>query len=363
MIDARIVKDLPSLEGSEPFHLDLHLRSDALVTVMMGPSGAGKTLCLNCIAGFTQPDKGRILISDQLYFDGATKVHIPPHKRRCGYILQDHMLFPHMTVRENLAFAVKSMPGPRPSRLDQHRRMKELLEAFEIAEFGDRLPHQLSGGQKQRVSIARSLVGDPRLLLLDEPTRALDVRLRSTFYDVMERVKRQVHGPILMVTHDLDECFELAETVCFISQGRLLEVGKKEDIVKRPASLEVAQMLGIHVLLAAEITFLDPLKNLSRLRLDGQEIVGPYLPGHFLGDHGWICIRRSELKVFHFPPHPGDSQVVLPVENKIVTATGMRLDFGMGITADVTETQYAELRGSQKLRLEIPKDAIHFLSR
>jgi len=166
-----------------------------------------------------------------------------------------------------------------------------------------------------------------------------------------------------MVAHDLDECFELAETVCFISQGRLLEVGKKEDIVKRPPSLEVAQLLGIHVLLAAEITFLDPIKRLSRLRLDGQEIVGPYLPGHFLGDHGWICIRRSELKVFPFPPHAGDSQLVLPVENKIVTASGMRLDFGTGIAADVTETEYAELCGSRKLRLEIPKDAIHFLSR
>jgi molybdate transport system ATP-binding protein len=363
MIDARIVKHLPGLQGGERFDLDLHLRSDARVTVMMGPSGAGKTLCLNCIAGFTQPDKGRILISDQLYFDGPTKVHIPPHKRRCGYILQDHMLFPHMTVRENLSFAARSMPSPRPSRLDQHKRMKDLLEAFEIAEFEDRLPHQLSGGQKQRVSIARSLIGNPQLLLLDEPTRGLDVRLRSTFYEVMERAKQQLHGPILMVTHDLDECFELAETVCFISQGHLLEVGKKEDVVKRPSSLEVAQLLGIHVLPAAEITFLDPINRLSRLRVAGQEIVGPYLPGHFLGDHGWLCIRRSELKVLPFPPRPGDSQIVLPIENRIVTASGIRLDFGTGITADVTETEYADLRGSRELRLEIPKDAIHFLSR
>jgi ABC-type sulfate/molybdate transport systems ATPase subunit len=363
MIDARIAKILPGREGSEPFHLDLHLQSDARVTVMMGPSGAGKTLCLNCIAGFTQPDDGRILISDQLYYDGPAKVHLPPHKRRCGYILQDHMLFPHMTVRENLAFAVKSMPPPRPSRLDQHRRIKELLEAFEIAGFEDRLPHQLSGGQKQRVSIARSLIGDPQLLLLDEPTRGLDVRLRSAFYEVMERVKKQVHGPVLIVTHDLDECFELAETVCFVSQGRLLETGKKEDLVKRPPSLEVAQLLGIHVLLAAEITFLDPINHLSRLRVAGQEIVGPYLPGHFIGDQGWICVRRSELKVFPFPPHPGDSQIVLPVENKIVTAAGLRLDFGADITADVTETEYTELRGCRELRLEIPREAVHFLSR
>jgi ABC-type sulfate/molybdate transport systems ATPase subunit len=363
MIDARIVKRLPGMEGSEPFNLDLHLRSDARVTVMMGPSGAGKTLCLNCIAGFTQPDEGRILIRDELYFDGAAKVHVPAHKRRCGYILQDHMLFPHMTVRENLAFAIKSMPSLRPSRLDQHRRIRELLEAFEIGGLEDRLPNQLSGGQKQRVSIARALIGDPHLLLFDEPTRGLDVRLRSAFYDVMERVKEQVHGPILIVSHDLDECFELAEAVCFVSQGRLLEAGKKEDIVKRPSSLEVAQLLGIHVLLPAEISFLDPGNDLSRLQVAGQEIVGPYLPGHFLGDQGWICVRRSELKVFPFPPHPGDSQIVLSLENKIVTASGLRLDFGNGITADVTEPQFTDLRGSRELRLEIPKESVHFLSR
>jgi molybdate transport system ATP-binding protein len=363
MIDAHIVKSLPGREGSAPFYLDMHLRSDARVTVIMGPSGAGKTLCLNCIAGFTQPDNGRILVSNQLYFDGQAKVHVPPHKRRCGYILQDHMLFPHMTVRENLAFAIKSMPPPRPSRLDQHRRIKELLDAFEIAAFEDRLPHQLSGGQKQRVSIARSLVGDPQLLLLDEPTRGLDVRLRTAFYEIMERVKQQVHGPILMVTHDLDECFELAETVCFISQGRLLETGRKEEVVRRPPSVEVAQLLGIHVLLAAEITFLDPTNHLSRLRVAGQEIVGPYLPGHFLGDQGWICVRRSELNVLPFPPHPGESQIILPLENKIPTATGLRLDFGSQITADVTETEYAQLRGSRELRLEIPPNVIHFLSR
>lgn len=363
MIDARIVKHLPAREGSAPFHLDLHLVSNKGVTVLMGPSGAGKTLCLNCIAGFTAPDNGRILINDRLYFDGATKLNLPPHKRRCGYILQDHMLFPHMTVRENLLFAVKSMRNPRPSRLDQHRRIKELLGAFEIGEFEDRLPHQLSGGQKQRVSIARALIGDPHVLLLDEPTRGLDARLRSAFYEVMERVKRQVHGPILIVTHDLDECFELAETVCFVSQGQILETDRKEDVVKRPSSLEVARLLGIHVLIEAEITHLDPLNHVSRLRIAGQEIAGPHLPGHLLGDHGWICVRRSELKVLPFPPHTGDSQIVLAPDAKIVTASGLRLDFGAGITADVTESEYAELQGSREVRLQIPKDAIHFLSR
>jgi molybdate transport system ATP-binding protein len=363
MIDARIIKRLPGFEKREPFLLDIHLKTDARVTVMLGPSGAGKTLFLNCIAGFTEPDSGRILVRDQLYFDGNTRAHVPAHKRRCGYILQDHTLFPHMTVRENLLFAIRCVPDAPRGRAEQHRRLKELLNTFEIAEFEDRLPHQLSGGQKQRVSIARALIGDPQLLLLDEPTRGLDVRLRSAFYDAMERAKQQLHGPMLIVTHDLDECFELAETVCFISQGRLLDIGKKEDIVKHPPSLEVAQLLGIHALLEAEITFLDPVNDISRLRSAGQEIAGPYFPGHLLGDQGWICIRRSELKVQPFSSSAGGNRIVLPLVNKSVTPSGVRLDFENGLTADVTETAYGELRGSRELRIEMPQNAIHFLSR
>jgi molybdate transport system ATP-binding protein len=362
MIDARIVKHLRGMPGSEPFELNLHLHSDARVTVLLGPSGAGKTLTLNCMAGFTRPDEGRILIQDQLYFDAPAGVHLAPNRRRCGYILQDHMLFPHMTVRENLSFAAKAIRAPRPGRLDQHRRIKELLEAFELEELERRMPHQLSGGQKQRVSIARALVGNPQLLLLDEPTRGLDHRLRAAFYEVIQKVKERLKSPILIVTHDLDECFELADTVCFIARGQLLQIGKKQDVVTRPASLEVAALLGIHVLLPAEIVFLDPGRHTSRLRIAGQEIEGPYLPGHLLGDRGWICVRRSELRVFPHPPLVAGNEIVLPVTGAASTAHGARLDFGADVSIDVSDTEYAELRHSKELRIGIPQNSIHFLS-
>jgi molybdate transport system ATP-binding protein len=362
MIDARIIKRLRGLAGGEPFELNVHLQSAGRVTVILGPSGAGKTLILNCLAGFTQPDEGRILIQDQIYFDGATRIHVPPNKRRCGYILQDHMLFPHMSVRDNLRFAAKSSPPPRPGRLDQHRRIKELLEAFELTDLERRMPHQLSGGQKQRVSIARALVGNPHLLLFDEPTRGLDHRLRSSFYDVIHKVKERLESPILIVTHDLDECFELADTLCFIARGQLLQIGRKEEVTSRPASLEVASLLGIHVLLPAEIVLLDPGRHRSRLRAANQEIEGPYLPGHLLGDQGWLCIRRSELRVLPCPARAGENQVVFPLEKAIATAQGVRLEFGTDLSAEVSESEYAELRGSRELCVEIPPTAIHFLS-
>ena len=147
MIDARIIKRLPATQGSEPFELNIHLRSESAVTVLLGASGAGKTLTLNCLAGFAHPDEGRILVQDQLFFDAAAGVHLAPQKRRCGYIFQDHALFPHMTVRQNLSFAIQSSPPPRPGRLDRHRHIQEMLEAFELADLSSRQPHELSGGQ------------------------------------------------------------------------------------------------------------------------------------------------------------------------------------------------------------------------
>ena len=211
MIDARVLKRLVSRTDTEPFHLDIHMRAGDGITVLFGPSGAGKSLTLNCIAGFVRPDQGRILVADNLLFDGATGVHIAPQHRHCGYIFQDHALFPHMTVRGNLQFAANAAHA---GRLNKHRKMQELLEAFELTELADRRPARLSGGQKQRAALARILMGEPRLLLLDEPARGLDARLRLSFHDVLRKTRDRLDIPVLLVTHDLEECFELADSVC-----------------------------------------------------------------------------------------------------------------------------------------------------
>ena len=133
-IDARLIKRLPAIGETKEFQLNIHLKSDAAITVLWGASGAGKTLALHCLGGFTKPDEGRILINDELYFDAATQVNLPPQNRRCGYVFQDHALFPHMTVRENLKFAAAS--ARHSSKLNKHRRMIELLEAFAHARSG-----------------------------------------------------------------------------------------------------------------------------------------------------------------------------------------------------------------------------------
>jgi molybdate transport system ATP-binding protein len=362
MIDAHIVKRLRSPRGDQTFELDVHLQAGAGVTVVLGESGAGKTLMLNCLAGFVRPDQGRILVDDRLLFDAAAGVHIPPERRRCGYILQEHALFPHMSVRRNLMFAASCSSKRQTGRLERHRRVNEALEMFEISDLGARMPHQLSGGQKQRVSIARALVTQPTLLLFDEPTQGLDLRLRSSFYDVVETVKRQLTVPIVIVTHYLDECFEIADTLCLLSKGKLLQAGPKGDVVARPVSVEAARVLGIHVLLPAEVTYLDPTNNRSRLKVFDQEIAGPYLRGRLLGDHGWLCVRENDITVVGASVRANNA-LVSTVERVMDTARGQRLQFEGDFLIAVERGSRDDYRPGARVALQIPPEAVHFLAR
>jgi molybdate transport system ATP-binding protein len=363
MIDARIVKRLPAREGGQPFDLNLHLRSESLVTALLGSSGAGKTLTLNCLAGFVRPEEGRILVEDQLFFDGNANLHLAPQDRRCGYIFQDHALFPHMTVRDNLRFASNAARAPRTSRLEKRARINELIEVFELGALAKRHPHELSGGQKQRAAIARALVGNPRLLLLDEPARGLDSRLRTSFYELLQKTKDEMKVPMVLVTHELDECFELADSVGLIEHGRLLQMGTKEQVMSSPGSVELARSLGIYLLVPAEVTALDPVQNTSRLRVADQEIGGMYLPGHLLGDHGWLCIRKQDLKVMPNFGEATGNDLKLRILTTSQTARGVRIRLSHDVTAEISESDFAALDGTDCVRLQFPRQSVHFLSK
>jgi molybdate transport system ATP-binding protein len=343
-IEAHIVKRLP-------FSLDIDLRAESGITVLLGPSGAGKTLTLNCIAGFAKPDEGRILINQQIYFDATARVDMLPEKRRCGYMFQEDALFPHMTIRGNMRFAQRKGGG-----LNLRKRINELLEAFELGDLADRKPAQLSGGQKQRASLARTLISEPQLLLLDEPARGLDVRLRRSFYELL----RQLHVPMVMVTHDIEECFAVADRVCLIDSGRFLQSGPAHAVLEKPASLEAARFLGIHATIPAEIRALDPSRNTSRLWVLEQEIGGPYFPGHLIGDRGHLCVRASELQVR--PPGSWDDELVLTKQSAARSAGGMRIVFHPGIVVTVAESTYGELRFLDRLAVRIPPGAITFVT-
>ncbi|SNS35072.1 molybdate transport system ATP-binding protein [Sphingomonas laterariae] len=186
----------------------LSLRADAGLTALFGPSGAGKTSVLNMVAGLLRPDAGRIVVDGELLFDSATRVDLPPERRRIGYVFQDGRLFPHKRVRANLVYGER-LAAP------EHRWIgfDDVVAFLGIGHLLDRWPRTLSGGEAQRVAIGRALLSAPRFLLMDEPLSSLDAARREEIMSVIERVRDELRLPILYVSHDRAEVDRLATTI------------------------------------------------------------------------------------------------------------------------------------------------------
>ena len=348
MIHAQVSKRFGS-----GFALEIDLRASAGVTALFGPSGAGKTLLLNLIAGLEQPDAGRILLDNRILFDSGAGVRLAPRSRDCGYVFQNYALFPHMTLRENLAFAAERLP-----RLERHRRVNEMLDTFRLTESAGRLPSAVSGGQRQRCSIARALIGNPKLLLLDEPATGLDAGLRADLYAVLRQVREQFQTPILLVTHDLDECLELAGEMWLIADGRAIQHGSPEEVLAQPASLAAAQLLGAFNLLPAEISALDPGRNTSTLQCSDFELQTRYLPGHLKGDRVTVCVRPGALRVSPGSANTGVNRCAGSLERAVPLSQQVRLEFTNGIRALVPSAEFVE---SREWTIECPSNAIQVL--
>jgi molybdate transport system ATP-binding protein len=356
MIQVRIRKTFPVRPDSALFSLDVDFKAEAGVTVLFGPSGSGKTLTLDSIAGFSRPDEGRVMLDDQILYDGASGVHLPPQARHCGYVFQDYALFPHMTLRQNLEFAVETRP-----RLERHRRVNEMIERFRLQDAAGRRPHEVSGGQRQRCSIARALIGSPRVLLLDEPTQGLDAPLRAEFYSILRQVRADFKTPMLAVTHDLEECFEIGEEMLVLREGRIVQSGPPRRILDQPANLDVARLLGKFNLLAAEIRSLDPGRNSSRVQMGEFELDGPYFPGHLKGDRVMLCVRPEQLRASPPNGRPGPNQIPAELNRAVDQPHGMRLEFSGGIVVEVSRVEYESHRDQQHWIVEFPRDVLRVL--
>jgi molybdate transport system ATP-binding protein len=322
MIDARLVKRLHGGRDSAPFTLEVHIRAPAGITALFGPSGAGKTLILDCIAGFVAPDCGRILLDDQIVFDAQAHVNVPPRRRRCGYVFQNYALFPHMTLRENLMFAAARWRG-----IERRRRAGEMLERFHLTDVAGRRPHELSGGQKQRGSIARALIGEPRVLLLDEPARGLDPPLRAELYSIVSEVRAEFGTPVLLVTHNVRECLDLADEMVVLRDGRVVQSGIPADVCEHPANLDVARLLGIYNVVAAEIRSLDPSRDSSVLRIGDADITGEYYPGHLKGDRVHVLVPPQRLRARPKNGKPKPNEIAATLVRGIDTPYYMHLEF------------------------------------
>ena len=207
------------VNGGREFHLRMCFSTGDRALVLYGPSGSGKTLTLQAIAGLLSPDEGRIVINGDILFDAADGIDMRSSRRGVGYVFQDYALFPHRTVWENVAFGLKPLFG-RLRRSDA-RRVHDIIDFFGLSKLAQSRPDTLSGGQKQRTALARALVTEPRLLLLDEPFSALDQMLRQRMREEMSRVLTVFDIPMIMVTHDAADIAVVAETVVMCHNGKV----------------------------------------------------------------------------------------------------------------------------------------------
>lgn len=208
--------------GSTHFRLDVRFTSTAQRVVLSGPSGSGKTQTLRAIAGIIAPDGGRIVVAGRVLCDTQSGESLSPQRRRLGYMFQDYALFPHLTVRQNIAFATRA-DWRNPVRAIQDPRVEHWLHMFRLEAHADHHPHQLSGGQRQRTALARALVSEPTALLLDEPFAALDQRLREHLREELKELQAELRLPLLLISHDEDDIRCLAEDVVYLDAGRVTE--------------------------------------------------------------------------------------------------------------------------------------------
>ena len=211
---------------------------------MLGPSGSGKTTCLRLIAGFDQPDAGRVVIH------GSDVVGVPPYARDVNTVFQDYALFPHMTVLANVEYGpmIRGVPSAERTRM-----AGEMLDLVKLGGLGRRRPSELSGGQRQRVALARALVNRPAVLLLDEPLGALDLKLREQMQVELKAIQRQVGCTFVYVTHDQGEALSMSDRVAVFHQGRIEQIGTPDEIYDRPQSAFVAGFVGVSNLLAGPV--------------------------------------------------------------------------------------------------------------
>jgi molybdate transport system ATP-binding protein len=259
----RFRKQLAS-QGQE-FILDVAFEVASGFTILFGASGAGKTTLLDCIAGLTTPDSGTISVGGRVLLDSSRSVDVPASKRRAGYVFQDLALFPHMTVEQNVAYGLAHLP-----QAERSKRTIAILGAFRIGHLAKRNAREISGGERQRTALARTLVTDPEVLLLDEPLAALDSPTKARIIDDLREWNRAHQIPILYVTHGREEVFALGERVLVIDSGRIVAQGTPHEVMAAPQQETVAQLAGFENVFDAVVEAVRPERGTMTCRVAGE---------------------------------------------------------------------------------------------
>jgi molybdate transport system ATP-binding protein len=284
---------------SKDFSIDVEFDAPASFTMLLGPSGGGKTTVLNCIAGLARPDSGRIAVGSRLFFDSETHVDLAVAERRIGYVFQNLALFPHLTVEQNIQYGIIKLTDD-----ERRARMMALVDSFRITHLLGIKPNQISGGERQRVALARSLVTDPVVLLLDEPLSALDLSTKATILDDLREWNQSHRIPIVYVTHSPEEAFALGEHVVVVEAGCVIAKGSPQDVLRAPRQETIAQIVGFENLFDAVVLALDEQQGtmLCRLGNDGRELEVP-LAHAKIGSQIRIAIRAGDIIIATERPH------------------------------------------------------------
>jgi molybdate transport system ATP-binding protein len=331
---------------SPTFALDVEIVANPGITILFGPSGAGKTSILDCIAGHALPDEGRITLESDVMFDSAQHVNVPVPQRRIGYVFQELALFPHLNAAKNIAYGVA-----KSDRATGERRVTEILHSFRLDHLRKRRPGEISGGERQRVALARALVVNPRALLLDEPLAALDRPTRSKIIDDL-RIWNEAHRiPIVYVTHSREEVFALGETVVVIENGRVIARGTPQDVMEAPRHETVAQLAGFENIFDGTVVALHEAQGTMTCRL-GESAVELDVPlgRDRVGKAVRIAIRAGDIMLAGVRPDALSARNVLP--GTVVSVTRRDVTLIVRVDCGVTFDAYLTPGARDSLNIE-----------
>lgn len=354
-LTARFEKQFP---GQSPIVADLEIPTGTFsITVLFGPSGCGKTTILRTLAGLERPETGFIRFNGEAWFDAASQRSVPPQQRGIGFGFQDDALFPHLTVQQNIGYSLRNA---HPRRLQV---VGEMMQRFQLTGLEQRYPHQISGGQQQRVALARVLVRQPRLLLLDEPLSALDAALRDELRRQLREILRDFEIPVVLVTHDRIEAISLADRIAVMSEGKIQQCGNVTEVCARPVNSTVAKIIGVETIEAGEIV--NVVDGLATVRVQQVELlaVAPADGSRFVH----VCINGDDVLL-----QQGDSGVQSSrnrLAGKIVGISPegpllrIGLDCGMPLTSLITRSACAELdlKVGDRVSASIKASSIHLI--
>jgi len=281
--------------------IDLQVNEGELF-FLLGPSGCGKTTTLRVIAGFYKPDRGSVYFDDRLIND------IPPYRRNVGMVFQNYALWPHMTAYDNVIYGLKVRKIPVSERV---RRAREALDIVQMREFATRYPNQLSGGQQQRIALARAIVTEPDVLLLDEPLSNLDAKLRIETRHEIKRIQRELGTTSIYVTHDQEEALSMADNIAIMNEGRIEQIGAPRDIYSKPRNSFVAGFIGETNFIEGEVRSIREEEGLLTIRASsGEEILAGVPHGRFTVGQEVLCsVRPENIRLMDVSPNLSGGQV------------------------------------------------------